>query len=451
MTVELALESLAQQVRGAVLRPGQDGYDGARSIWNGMIDRRPAVIVRALGAADVVAAVNFARDNDLALAVHGGGHSASGSSVCDRGLMLDLSPMRGIRVDPAGATARAEGGATWADFDRETQAFGLATTGGVVSTTGIAGLTLGGGIGWLGRTYGLSCDNLLSVDIVTADGQLRTASAEQNGDLFWAVRGGGGNFGVVTSFEYRLHPVGPMVVAGLLVWPRPMARDVLRLFREFTETAPENASAYAALGTLPDGLQVVVLIAFFNGPAEAADELFKPFRAFGPPAADLLAPVPYTAAQQMLDALNPPGNRVYWKSAVLGKFDDEVADVFIEQGASAPSPLSVGIIEFYGGAINRVGTHDTAYPLRDVTYAVNAISMWTDPAQDEANVQWARGTWQAMQQFSPGSVYVNFLGLDEGEDRVKAAYGPNYARLAQIKSSYDPHNLFRLNQNIAPA
>jgi FAD/FMN-containing dehydrogenase len=451
MTVELALETLAQRLRGPVLGPGQDGYDGARSIWNGMIDRRPALIVRALGAADVIAAVNFARNNDLALAVHGGGHNASGSSVCDGGLMLDLSLMKGIRVDPAGATARAEGGATWADFDRETQAFGLATTGGVVSTTGIAGLTLGGGIGWLGRTYGLSCDNLLSVDIVTADGQLRTASADQNSDLFWAVRGGGGNFGVVTSFEYRLHQVGPMVVAGLLVWPRPMARDVLRLFREFTQTAPENASAYAALGTLPDGLQVVVLIAFFNGPAEAADELFKPFRAFGPPAADLLAPVPYTAAQQMLDALFPSGSRVYWKSAVLRTFDDAVADALIEQCASSPSPLSSGAIEFYGGAINRVGAEDTAYPLRDVTYAVNAVSIWTDPAQDEANIKWARGTWQAMQQFSPGSVYVNFLGLDEGEDRVKAAYGPNYARLAQIKSRYDPHNLFRLNHNIAPA
>jgi FAD/FMN-containing dehydrogenase len=282
-----------------------------------MIDRSPALIVRCAGAADVINAVNFARDHNLLLAVRGGGHSAAGSGVCDRGLMIDLSGMKGIRVDPARQTVRAEPGLTWGEFDGETQAFGLATTGGVVSTTGIAGLTLGGGIGWLGRTHGLSCDNLLSVDVVTADGQLRTASAEDHADLFWAVRGGGGNFGVVTSFEYRLHAVGPTVLGGLLVWPRPMARDVLRAFREFTQAAPENASAYAGLGTSPDGVPIVVVIAFHHGPTEEGDVFFRPLRTFGPPVADLIQPMPYTAAQQMLDALNPPGNRVYWKSAVL--------------------------------------------------------------------------------------------------------------------------------------
>jgi FAD/FMN-containing dehydrogenase len=290
------------------------------------------VIVRCADPADVVAAVNFARDQHQVVAVHSGGHSAAGSSVCDGGFMIDLSPMKGIRVDPARATVRAEAGLTGAEFDAETQAFGLATTSGVVSTTSIAGLTLGGGIGWLGRTYGLSCDNLISVDVVTADGQLRTASADENADLFWAVRGGGGNFGVVTSFEYRLHRVGPTVLAGLLVWPRPMALDV------------------------------------------------------------------------------------------------------------------------YGGATNRVGVQDTAYPLRDATYALNAISAWTDPAQDQANIAWSQALWEAMQPYSPGSVYFNFLGIgDEGDDRVKAAYGPNYARLAQIKAIYDPQNLFRLNHNIRPA
>jgi FAD binding domain/Berberine and berberine like len=449
-----ALQALAQGVRGRVLRAGEDGYDAARSIWNGMIDRRPAVIVRCAGAGDVVGAVNFARDHDLALAVRGGGHSAAGSSVCDRGLMIDLSPMKGIRVDPARATARAEPGLTWGEFDRETQAFGLATTGGVVSTTGIAGLTLGGGIGWLGRTHGLSCDNLLSVDVVTADGRLLTASAEENPDLFWAVRGGGGNFGVVTSFEYRLHKVGPTVLGGLLIWPRPMARDVLRLFRDFTQAAPENASAYAGLGTSPDGVPIVVVIAFYHGPTTdgaAGEKLFQPLRAFGPPVADMLQPMPYAAAQQMLDALNPPGNRVYWKSAILQQLGDDVLDAVIDNAASCPSPLSAALIEFYGGAINRVGVQDTAYPLRDATYALNAISMWTDPAQDDANIRWSRGLWEAMQPFSPGSVYVNFLGVgDDAEDRVRAAYGPNYSRLAQIKAAYDPANLFHLNHNIKP-
>jgi hypothetical protein len=295
--------------------------------------------------------------------------------------MIDLSRMKGIRVDPAHRTARAEPGLTWGEFDRETQAFGLATTGGVVSTTGIAGLTLGRGIGWLGRTHGLSCDNLVSVDIVTADGQLRTASAEENTDLFWAVRGGGGNFGVVTSFEYRLHQVGPTVFGGLLIWPRPMARDVLRLFREFTQSAPENASAYAALGTSPDGVPVVVLVAFCHGSIADAEALFQPLRAFGPPVADMLQPMPYTAVQQMLDALNPPGNRVYWKSAVLPPIDDDILGAIIDNAASSPSPLSAAILEFYGGAINRVAVHDTAYPLRDATYALNAVSMWTDPMQ----------------------------------------------------------------------
>jgi hypothetical protein len=449
---EQSLHALKQAVRGSVLRPGEDGFDSARHIWNGMIDRTPALIVRCAGAADVVATVNLAREHKLVLAVRGGGHSAAGSSVCDRGLTLDLSRMKGIRVDPARRTARAEPGVMQGEFDREAQAFGLATTGGVVSTTGIAGLTLGGGIGWLGRTYGLSCDNLLSVDIVTADGQLRMASAEENADLFWAVRGGGGNFGVVTSFEYRLHEVGPTVLAGLLVWPRPMAGDVLRAFRAFTQAAPENASAYAGLGTSPDGVPIVLVIAFHHGPTEEGESLFAPLRKFGPPVADMIQPMPYTAAQQMLDAANPPGNRVYWKSAVLRNIDDDVLDVIIDHAASTPSPLSAALIEFYGGATNRVAVQDTAYPLRDATYALNAISTWTDSAQDDANIGWSRALWEAMRPFSPGSVYVNFLGVgDAGEDRVKAAYGPNYARLAQIKKTYDPSNLFRLNHNIKPA
>jgi hypothetical protein len=446
------LEALTTRVRGRVLRPGDDDFDTARHIWNGMIDRNPAAIVRCAGAADVVSAVNFAREHDVPLAVRGGGHSAAGSSICDGGVVVDLSPMKGIRVDPTRSIARAEAGVTWAEFDAETYAFGLATTGGVVSTTGIAGLTLGGGIGWLARTHGLSCDNLLSVDIVTADGQLRSASAETHPDLFWAVRGGGGNFGVVTSFEYRLHQVSSTVLAGLLVWPRPMAHDVLRAFREFTQGAPENASAYAGLGTSPDGVPITVVIAFHHGPTNEGEALFQPLRSFGPPVADMLQPMPYPAAQQMLDALNPPGNRVYWKSEILGTIDDDVLDTILGGAASCPSPLSATLIEFYGGAINRVGAQETAYPLRDAVYALNAVSMWTDPAQDAPNFAWARGLWEAVQPYSPGSVYVNFLGVgDEGDERVRAAYGPNYARLAQIKAKYDPTNLFRLNHNIRPA
>ncbi len=452
MTLQQSIQPLAQAVRGRVLLSGDDEFESARHIWNGMIDRRPDVIVRSAGAADAVATVDLARKENLRLAIRGGGHSAAGSSVSESGLMLDLSLMKGIRVDPGRRIARAEPGVTWAEFDAETQAFGLSTTGGIVSTTGIAGLTLGGGIGWLGRTHGLSSDNLLSVDIVTADGQLRTASADENADLFWAVRGGGGNFGVVTSFEYRLHQVGPTVLAGLLVWPRQMAHDVLRAYREFTKGAPENASAYAGLGTSPDGVPIVVVIGFHHGPTEEGEALFGPLRRLGPPVADMMQPMPYTAAQKMLDALNPPGNRVYWKSSILRDVDDDALDTIIEQAALIPSPLSVALIEFYGGAINRVATHDTAYPLRDATYALNAIAAWTDSAQDAANVAWARGVWDAVQPFSPGTVYVNFLGVgDEGEDRVRAAYGPNYPRLARIKATYDPTNLFRLNHNIKPA
>jgi FAD/FMN-containing dehydrogenase len=452
MAVEQGLEAFAQSIRGGVLRVGDAGFDGARSIWNAMIDRSPSVIARCVSPADVINSVNFGRDRNLQIAVHAGGHSAAGSSVCDGGLMIDVSPMKGIRVDPERQTVRAEAGLTWAEFDRETQAFGLATTGGVVSTTGIAGLTLGGGIGWLGRTHGLSCDNLLSVDIITADGHLRTASASENADLFWAVRGGGGNFGVVTSFEYQLHPIEPLVTAGLLVWPRPMALDVLRAYRDFTQGAPENASAYAGLGTSPDGVPIVVLIAFHHGPTGEAETLFGPLRRLGPPVADMIQPMPYTAAQGMLDAINPPGNRVYWKSEILRTIDDSVVETVIDRAAHCPSPLSATLIEFYGGAINRVGVSETAYPLRDATYALNVIAYWTDSAQDDANVGWARDTFEAMQPYSPGSVYVNFLGVGDGtEDRVKAAYGPNYARLADIKRTYDPNNLFRMNHNILPS
>jgi FAD/FMN-containing dehydrogenase len=447
---DAAVQAFASRLRGRLLRPGDEGYDSARKVWNGMIDKRPGLIARCAGAADVMAAVDLARTHDLLVAVRGGGHSASGQGVCDGGLVIDLSGMKGIRVSPAARTVRAEPGLTWGEFDRETQAFGLATTGGVVSTTGIAGLTLGGGLGWLVRAHGLTCDNLLSVDIVTADGQLRTASATEHPDLFWAVRGGGGNFGVVTSFEYRLHPVGPMVLAGLLIHPRDRAPEALRFYRDFTRTAPEQVGAYAALVTAPDGTPVTAFLVCYHGPLEEGERVLRPLRAFGPPVADMVQPMPYVAFQSMPNDLNPPGMQVYWKSSFLKDLTDGVIDTVVEHGPAMPSPLTAAIIEFYGGAVNRVGVHDTAYPHRQALYLLNMMSLWPDPAQNEPNIRWVRGLFDAVQPFSTGRTYVNFLG-DEGDERVRAAYGENYQRLAAIKRQYDPTNLFRLNANIAPA
>jgi FAD/FMN-containing dehydrogenase len=358
--------------------------------------------------------------------------------------------MKGVRVSPAARTARAEPGVIWGEFDRETQAFGLATTGGVVSTTGIAGLTLGGGVGWLMRSHGLTCDNLVSADVVTADGQLRTASANENADLFWALRGGGGNFGVVTSFEYRLHPVGPLVLAGLLIHPRPRAREVLRFYRDFTRTAPDELAAYAALVTAPDGMPVVAIVVCYNGPVEAGERVIRPLRQFGPPIADMVQPMPYTAFQSILNDANPPGMQVYWKSSFLRDLSDEVIDLIVAHGPTMPSPLAAMIVEFYGGAVNRVGIADTAYPHRSALYLLNMMSLWPDPTKSDANIAWVRGLYGAAEPFATGRTYMNFLS-DEGEDRVRAAYGENYPRLAALKRRYDPTNLFRLNPNIKPA
>jgi FAD/FMN-containing dehydrogenase len=447
---DAVVQAFRAQLRGPVLGPGDAGYDGARRVWNGMIDRKPALVARCAGAADVMRAVEFARTRELLVAVRGGGHSASGQAVCDGGLVIDLSGMKGVRVSPAARTARAEPGVIWGEFDRETQAFGLATTGGVVSTTGIAGLTLGGGVGWLMRSHGLTCDNLVSADVVTADGQLRTASANENADLFWALRGGGGNFGVVTSFEYRLHPVGPLVLAGLLIHPRPRAGEVLRFYRDFTRTAPDELAAYAALVTAPDGMPVVAIVVCYNGPVEAGERVIRPLRQFGPPIADMVQPMPYTAFQSILNDANPPGLQVYWKSSFLRDLTDEVIDLIVAHGPTMPSPLAAMIVEFYGGAVNRVGAADTAYPHRSALYLLNMMSLWPDPTKSDANVAWVRGLYEAAEPFATGRTYMNFLS-DEGEDRVRAAYGENYPRLAAVKRRYDPTNFFRLNPNIQPA
>jgi FAD/FMN-containing dehydrogenase len=443
------IDELRAGVRGAVLRAGDEGFDTARSVWNRMIDRTPSLIVRCTGVADVLRAVEFGREQGLRVAVRGGGHSAAGLAVCDDGLVIDLSSMRGIRVEPSTRTVRAQGGVTWGELDRETQVFGLATTGGLISTTGIAGLTLGGGLGWLMRSYGLACDNLLSADVVTADGSFLTASATENEDLFWGLRGGGGNFGVVTSFEYRLHRVGPLL-AGMLVHPAERAAEVLRFYRDFTRTAPDELAAFAALLVTPDGVPVVAIPLCYNGAPAVGEEVVRPLRAFGPPVADTVGLMSYTQLQTMLDAGFAAGPRVHWRSDFLRALEDDAIDTIVARFAAAPSPVSTLIIEHFGGAVARVGREDTAFDHRDAEYNLAILSRWTDPAATDANVAWARATWEAMRPFARG-VYVNYLGEGEGEERVRAAYGDEkYRRLAALKRNFDPTNFFRFNQNIRP-
>lgn len=450
---ESAVQDLKASLRGALLRPGEAGYDDARKIWNGMIDKRPALIACCRGVADVIDSINFARTHDLLVAVRGGGHNVAGNAVCDGGLMIDLSRMKGMRVDPVRRTARAEPGLTGGEFDHETQAFGLATTGGQISTTGIAGLTLGGGWGHLARRYGLACDNLLSVDLVTANGQSLTTSATEHEDLFWGVRGGGGNFGVVTSFEYRLHPLGP-VLAGIVAYPFQKATEILKLFREFTGAAPDDLASSVVLITLPDGTPVVGIVVCYNGPVAEGERVLKPLRAFGSLLMDQIGPMPYTAAQKLIDGFYPPGLQNYWKSSFLKEVSDEAIDIMVAYCAKRPSPMCHGLIEHQlGGAVSRISHEATAFNHRDVQYSFMSIGQCTAPAEAEKCVRWARDFWEAMQPYSTGGVYVNYLGqeADEGAERIKAAYGPEkYQRLSALKNKYDPTNLFRLNQNIKP-
>jgi FAD/FMN-containing dehydrogenase len=448
---EESIQVFKASLRGELLRPDDGGFDDARKVYNAMIDKRPAMIVRCAGVADVIAAVNFAREHDLLVAVRGGGHNVAGNALCDDGMVIDLSGMRAIRVDPASRTARAEAGATYREFDRETQAFGLATTGGTISATGIAGLTLGGGLGWLMRQHGLACDNLLSVDMVLADGRFVTASAEENADLFWGVRGGGGNFGVVTSFEYRVHPVG-MVLGGMLIHPLPNAREALRFYRDFSSTAPDELAVFAGLLTTPDGMQVLAFILCYNGPIEEGEAAIASLRQFGPPVADMVQPMPYTVMQAILDDGFPNGLQNYWKSSFLQEISDEAIDTMIASFTAAGSPLAAMVIEHCGGAMARVDKDETAFSHREGHSNLLIISRWGDPSEAEAQTRWARATWTAMQPFSDGGVYSNYVeGGAEGADRVRAAYGDaTYDRLAALKKKYDPNNFFRVNQNIKP-
>jgi FAD binding domain/Berberine and berberine like len=447
---EAAVATFKAGLRGSLLRPSDPGYDAARALWNGMFDRRPALIARCAGPADVIRAVNFGRDQRLSVAVRGGGHSFPGHSVCDGGLVIDLSGMRAVRVDPITRTARAEPGAKWLDFDHETQAFGLATTGGTASDTGIAGLTLGGGLGWLSSKYGLTVDNLVSADVVLANGGLVTASDTQNQDLFWALRGGGGNFGVVTSFEYRLHPVGPTILGGMIVYPLNQVREVLRFYRRFSATAPDELTLYAGMLNPPDGDTVVAMIACYCGPLDKAEDVVRPIKSFMPSLQDMLGPMSYTVQQCLTDAALPTGSHYYTKEGFLEDLSDEVIDVFAEYSANKPSALSAILIQTVCGAASRVDPGAMAFAHRRAPYAPVIVSQWLQPADSERNVAWARDCWKALQPFSGGGVYVNDLGPDD-QDRVRGAYGAHYERLAALKRKYDPDNFFRLNPNITPA
>jgi FAD/FMN-containing dehydrogenase len=456
-----AVAGLSERVRGPVLTPGDPGYDEARELWNALIDRRPALIVQCSGAADVVDAVNFARDQGLVLSIKAGGHNVAGNAVNDGGIVLDLSQMRGVHVDPVSQTARVQGGATWGDLDRETQLFGLAVPGGVVSTTGVAGLTLHGGVGHLRRKHGLSIDSLVSVDIVTADGQLRRASATENEDLFWAVRGAGSNFGVVTSFEFRAHPVGPMVFVGAIFYPFSEAAAILPAWRDFMATAPEELSSLAICWSVPPhppfppelhGTPVVVVAAAYCGSVEEGERIVQPLRELAEPVVDASGPWPWLGLQSGFDAIFPKGELRYWKSRAVTELSDEVIGEIISLASRRPSPLSDIVTWHHGGAMSRVAEEETAYGGRDTQFLVTAEASWTDPAQNEEAIAWAREVWDAMEPYTTGAVYLNFPGLgEEKDDLARAGYGANYERLTALKAKYDPDNLFRMNINIPPA
>jgi FAD/FMN-containing dehydrogenase len=455
-----ALAGLTERVRGPVLTPDAPGYDEARSIWNGLIDRRPALIVQCSGAADVVDAVNFAREQGLVLSIKAGGHNVAGNAVNDGGIVIDLSQMRGVTVDPSARTVRVQGGATWGDLDRETQLFGLAVPGGVVSTTGVAGLTLHGGVGHLRRKHGLSIDNLLSVDIVTADGQFRRASATENEDLFWAVRGAGSNFGVVTSFEFRAHPVGPLLFVAAVFYPFEDAATILRAWRDFMVEAPEELSSLALCWSVPPhepfppelhGTPAVVVAAPYCGPVEEGEQIVQPLRELAEPLVDASGPWPWLGLQSGFDAIFPPGELRYWKSRSVTELSDDVIGEIVELSGRRPTALTDIVVWHQGGAMSRVAEAETAYGGRDTEFLVTAEASWTDPGQNEEAIAWAREVWDAMERYSTGAVYLNFPGLGEEKDELaRAGYGENYDRLVELKAKYDPDNLFRMNINIPP-
>ena len=455
---EAAVNALKSRLRGAVLTAGEAGYDAARAIWNGMIDRKPGLIVRCAGAADIRAAVNFARDAGALVTVRGGGHNIAGSAVRDGAVMIDLSPMKSVRVDPVAKLARVEPGATLGDVDRESQAFGLTTPTGINSTTGIAGLTLGGGFGWTSRKFGLTSDNLVAADVVTADGGFVRASERENPDLLWALRGGGGNFGIVTSFEFRLHQLGPEVISGLIFHPLAEARRLLRQYREIAAEAPDELAVWFVLRNAPPlpflpqevhGTGVIAFAACYAGPADAAEKAMKPLRALGKPIADVIGPHPFAGWQTALDPLLTPGARNYWKSHSFAGLEDGLIDVLTDYASRLPSPECELAFAQLGGAINRVPADATAYPHRTPQFLVNIHTRWREAADDAKCVAWARSLFDAAAPFATGGTYVNFIPEDD-TDGVRRAYLGNSKRLSAIKAKYDPGNFFRVNQNIRP-
>jgi FAD/FMN-containing dehydrogenase len=449
-TTPMALRDFRASLHGEVILPDDDGYDSARQVWNGMIDKYPAMIIRCATRADVTRAVGFARSQHLPVAVRGGGHSVIGKSVCDEGIVIDLSQMKGIRVDLVTCTARAEAGLTLGEFVRQTQPFGLVTTTGNVAGTGLSGLTLGGGLGWFMGKYGLTVDNLLSVDMVTADGRVLRASATEHPDLFWGVRGGGGNFGIVTSFDFQLHPVGPLL-AGKVVYPLSRAREVLRFYREYTSSVPDELTAYASLMTTPDGDPAIAINLCSCGSLAAGERLVEPIRKFGSPLVDLIRPKSYLKVLLQADAGAPDGRHYYEKARTLRDLSDEAIETIVDYGAACTSPSSVVLIQHVHGAASRVSPTETAFALREEFYVISILAAWDggEASQAHRHIAWARACWMALSPFASNGVYVNFLG-NEGEERVRAAYGVNYERLVALKNKYDPTNFFSLNQNIRP-
>jgi FAD/FMN-containing dehydrogenase len=455
---EATVSELRDELRGDLVLPGDGAYHEARSVWNGMIDRRPALVARCTGTSDVIAAIRFARSEGLTVAVRGGGHNVAGNATCDGGLVIDLSAMKGVDVDPQARTARAQGGLTWGELDKQTQAFGLATTGGLVTSTGVAGFTLGGGIGWMMRKHGLACDNLIAADLVTADGQTVHTSETENAELLWGLRGGGGNFGVVTEFEFRLHPVSE-VFGGLVAWPAQAGRDVLRFWRDWVRDTPDELCMMAAFLYAPpepfvppevQGTPVFAIACCHLDPGGSAEADLQPLRDLGP-AVDVLGPMPYVAIQGMFDAGVPRGSRNYWRSGYVGELTDDAIDAIVAHTDGIPAPLGQLHVHQLGGAMSRVPTGATAFGNRDAGFLMNYIGLWLDPGEDEVHTAWVRAASDAMEPYGTGARYVNFLA-DEGDAGVRSAYETDtFNRLQSLKSVYDPTNFFRLNQNIRPA
>ncbi len=452
------IDKLRESIRGKVLTAESELYNEARTIWNAMIDKHPALIVRCVSAVDVMHAVRFAGEHKLLLAVRGGGHNIAGNAVCDGGLMIDLTLMKSVRIDPKGKTARVEPGVTLGEFDRDAQAFGLATPVGINSTTGIAGLTLGGGFGWLSRRFGLSIDNLISADVVTASGELVKASKTSNPDLFWGIRGGGGNFGIVTSFEFRLHKVGPEVLAGLIIHPLDSAGNVLRFYRDFLKTTPKEFVCWFVLRIAPPlpflpeewhGKKILALAVCYSGKVKDGERIAKPLRSYGKPIADIIGPMPFVAWETILDPLLTPGMRNYWKSHDFKELNDGLIDTLITYANRIPDPQTEIAFAFLGEEVTKVPKKETAYTHRDASFVLNVHGRWDNPANDQKCIGWARELFQAAAPFATGGAYVNFM-TEEEQDRVREAYGSNFNRLVKLKKQYDPNNLFRLNQNIQP-